>query len=135
MLRKIVAMALIPGRHRRDHRPRSNLGYAKYGQASWRWWCKQRGIDFIVFDQPLGGSKYADLTPTFQRWLIPELLLSVDDKSTRLAVVDADTMIRWDAPDIFDQADGFAAVMDPYQNWTLPSIQAFQPLFLDSLCR
>ena len=39
-------------------------------------------------------------------------------------------MIRWNAPDIFAQADGFAAVIDPHQNWTLPSIQAFRPLFL-----
>lgn len=129
MLRKIVAMPLIPGRNCRDHRIRSNLSYAKYAQASWSWWCKKRGIDFIVFDQPLGGSKFSHLAPTFQRWLIPEVLLPFCDSDTKLALVDADTMIRWDAPDVFDQADGFAAVKGEAQHWILPSIQAFQALF------
>lgn len=129
MFRKVVAMPLIPGRYGRGSRRRSGLDYAKYGRATWRWWCEQRGIDFVVFDQPLGDSKFADMPPTIQRWLIPELLIRDNDKDTRVALVDADTMIRWDAPDIFDQAEGFAAVRGRDQNWISRSIQAYQPLF------
>ena len=129
MTKKIVAMPMIPGQIRRGIQIRSGLGYAKYGEATWRWWCERHGIDFVVLDKPLGGDGYAQMPPTFQRWFAPELLICEHGTDARVALVDADTMIRWDAPDFFEEAQGFAAVRGESGAWIARSIEAFQHLF------
>jgi hypothetical protein len=128
--RKVVAMPLIPGKVKQGGaRVRWDLTHAKYSQASWKWWCERHGIDFVVFDRPLGGMGYWHMPPTIQRWFIPEILIREGGKDTRVAIVDADTMIRWDAPDIFDLSDGFAAVQGSDESWMARCIRAFQHLF------
>src|SRR6266702_4732699 len=131
MAAKVVAMPLIPARIRRAGQIRSDLSYARYSQATWKWWCAQRGIEFVVIDQPLGGAEYADMPPTIKRWFAPELLIRQGGKDTRIAVVDADTMIRWDAPDFFEETRGFAAVRGNSASWITQSIAAYQHLFPD----
>jgi hypothetical protein len=129
MTHKVVAMPLIPGQVRRGKFKRSDLHYAKYSRASWKWWCDKNGIEFIVFDQPLGGAEFADKPPTIQRWLIPDLLIREHGNGTRVALVDADTMIRWDTPDFLDMSENFSAVRGRDTPWISQSINAFQPLF------
>ena len=132
MGRKIVAMPLIPGKVKQGRsRVRWDLSHASYSQATWKWWCAQRGIDFVAFDQPLGGMGYAHMPPTIQRWFIPELLIRQHGTDTRIAIVDADTMVRWDAPDIFEEAHGFSAVRGSDASWIARCIRAFQRFFPD----
>ena len=129
--RQIVAMPLIPGRIHRGQEIRSDLSYAKYSQAAWRWWCRRHGIEFVVFDLPLGGQEFSHMPPTFQRWLIPGLLLTELDRNTVLAIVDADTMVHWDAPNFLDLRVGFTAVRGLDPGWIFRSMRAFQKLFPD----
>lgn len=49
-----------------------------------------------------------------------------------MALVDADTMIRWDAPDFFELCDrSLAAARGTNPGWIQRSMAAFQPLFPD----
>ncbi len=129
--RHIVAMPLIPGRIRRGQETRTDLSHARYSQATWRWWCRKHGIDFVVFDSPLGGFHFSHMPPTLQRWFIPGLLTSESDQDTIIAVVDADTMIRWDAPNFLERSVGFTAVRGLDPGWMFRSTRAFQHLFSD----
>src|ERR1700694_4873896 len=129
MSKKIVAMPLIPVAIKRAGGIRANLGYAKYAQATWRWWCEQHGMEFVICDEALGGNEFAQMPPTIQRWFIPELLIRKHGAGTRVAVVDADTMIRWDTPDFLAASHGFAAARGTDMRWIARSIRAFQPLF------
>jgi hypothetical protein len=127
-MRKIVAMPLIPGRIVRETRVRTDLSYARYATATWRWWCRQRGIEFVLLDRPLGGQAFVGTPPTVQRWLALELLLNEHGGDARIALVDADTMVRWDAPDFLD-GEGLCAVRALGTPWIHRSIKAYQALF------
>ena len=71
------------------------------------------------------------LPPTFQRWLAPEAIIGERGEDTVVAIVDADTMVRWDTPDFLEGARGFSAVKAVSTIWIANSIRAFQPLFPD----
>ena len=117
MTRKIVAMPAIPGGIRRGVSIRADLGYAKYAQATWRWWCKQNEIEFVLIEEPLGGHGFAHMPPTFQRWHILDRIIGEYGTDIRLAVVDADTMVRWDTPDFIGGTRGFSAVAIRHPDW------------------
>jgi hypothetical protein len=131
MRNRVVAMPLIPGHLRRAGGERPDLGYARFSRATWQWWCARHGIEFVVLDRALGDSRHAHLPPTFQRWLAPEQIIRERGEDTVVAVVDADTMIRWDTPNFLQHRPGLAAVKASNANWIARSIRAFQPLFLD----
>lgn len=129
--RRIVAMPLIRAEYQRGEGSRTDLSYSVYGRATWQWWCSQHAIEFEVLDKPAQG--FADYPPTVQRWALAATLLTEGGPGTEVAVVDADTMIRWDAPNLFEVCDtriGLGVVMDhslPY--WTHRSIVAHRSLF------
>ncbi len=127
---KVIAMPCMPGRILRGNEVRAGVDYAKYGLATWKWWCQRKGITFVLLDQPLGGEPFSDLPPTIQRWLAPEILLREYGQDARIALIDADTMVRWNAPDFFELAgDQLAAVRCRSEIWSRATIRAYQSLF------
>jgi hypothetical protein len=123
-------MIQIPGRMIRGIHVRSDISYAVFGKATWKWWCKQNGIHFVVIDKPIGGQAFYDMPPTLQRWLAPQLIFKEFGYDSQIAMVDADTMIRWDAPSLFDVAGPtFAAVQGSNASWIYRSVRAYQHLF------
>lgn len=132
MQRRVVVMALIPGGIRRPPKMRSDLSYAKYARATWEWWCRRHDADLVVVDAPPESADYATMPPTFQRWVMVERLLHERGDGAQLLLADADTMIRWDAPDIFAEARGFSAVVDTgAPAWIAASTRAFQRVYPD----
>ncbi len=130
MKTKVVAMVAIKGNLTRGAQKRSNLEYLPYARATWEWWCAQRGIEFIVVDQTEGVELLPGAPPTVQRWFAPREIIEARGPETQVAVVDADTMIRWDAPDFFDLAgEALTAVHGMSMGWAGRSIAAFQHLF------
>lgn len=130
MASKVVAMTAIRGSISRGSRARSDLSYLPYARATWEWWCRQRDIEFVLVERTACAPP--DTYPTIQRWHVPAELLGSRAPGTRIAMVDADTMVRWDAPDMFDLAeDSFAAVNAGHRGWVGRSINAFQPYFPD----
>jgi hypothetical protein len=130
MSTQIIAMTCIPGRIERGSQVRTGFDYAKYGQATWRWWCKQRGIEFVILDRPLGGEAFELMPPTIQRWLAPADLLREYGRDTRIALIDADTMIRWDAPNFLDLEEShLAAGHGKNISWIGRTISAYQKFF------
>ena len=71
-----------------------NSDYAQYGIKSWEAWCKKKGIDFMVVEEH--NEEYS-----FPIWN----KLDVYEKGKgyeKIAIVDSDTMVHWDAPNPFD---------------------------------
>jgi hypothetical protein len=126
-------MAVIPGAIRRGGIVRRSVGYHRYAAATWKWWCERNGVEFLLLDKPIGGERFCCLPPTFQRWLVPDNLVHEYGTDLEVAMVDADTMIRWDSPSPFIEASGqFSAVRDGTVRWIAHSVSSFQRFFPDA---
>ena len=83
-----------------------NSDYGKYSISSWESWCKKNDVDFMLItehDNRLG-------KPIWNKELIFE---KVGDKYDKIGIVDDDTIIRLDAPNIFEMYDDeFCGVVD-----------------------
>jgi hypothetical protein len=128
---RAVVMAAIPGQVQRGQRTRTGLGYVPYARATWEHWCREHGVLFRVLEQPLTRGALVDAPPPIQRWIAVEQLLAEAAPGSQVAVVDADTMIRWDAPDLFrEAASSLAAVRDGGDPaWICRSIAAYARFF------
>jgi len=67
--------------------------------STWKWYCERWDIQLIIANEP----KEYDFEPwgngCFEPWYDTRL---VDLEYDKLLLVDADTMIRWDSPNIFE---------------------------------
>jgi len=72
----------------------------KYCIDTWKWYAKKYNIDIIVADETLNSDFESWGHGIWERWKDYRLVNSNWDK---LLMVDADTMVRWDAPNVFEQ--------------------------------
>ena len=94
-----------------------NSNYSKYCIKTWEYWCKKNNVDLIVnktHDERFG-------RPTWNK----ELIYEIGKKYDKIGVIDSDTMIRWDTPNIFNQfTNEFCGVNDIADcNWVLNSLK------------
>lgn len=97
--------------------------YFKNGLRTWEYWCKKNNVDLVVID------KLDKHTPK-GKWMKPLVFDYV--KEGKVALVDADTMVKWDAPNFFDlyNDDEFCGVLDTDSIfWLHNSITAYQKFF------
>jgi hypothetical protein len=134
MSHNVVLLPVIPGAIQRGPAVRSDVEYARYAVATWMFWCRQHDVELVLLDRPqIEEPRDAELAPTIQRWIAVRRLLEERQPGTRIAMVDADTMVRWNAPDLFATAGvSFAAVRDWGALWIHRSIKAYQHLFPDT---
>ena len=100
-----------------------NSNYSKYCIKTWEYWCKKNNVDLIVnktHDERFG-------RPTWNK----ELIYEIGKKYDKIGVIDSDTMIRWDTPNIFNQfTNEFCGVNDIADcNWVLNSLKVYKKFF------
>tara|TARA_Y100000593_G_scaffold70077_1_gene128624 strand:+ start:1486 stop:2217 length:732 start_codon:yes stop_codon:yes gene_type:complete len=101
-----------------------NSDYDEYSIKSWKYWCDKNGVDFLLcdeHDERLG-------RPIWNKELIYKRAEGYD----KIGVVDSDTIIKWDAPNIFDKVgeDDFCGVNDIASlRWLHDSVNAYQKFF------
>ena len=103
-----------------------NNDYGQYSIKSWEYWCKRNDVDFMLItehDDRLG-------KPIWNKELV---FKNIGDKYDKIGIVDADTIIKWDAPNIFDMyEDEFCGVVDNDSYYFLyNSINAYGKFFPD----
>lgn len=100
--------------------------YARYSIKTWEYYCKKHGIDLLIIDENVGSYDY----PIWNK----ELCYKFGQGYDKIGLIDSDTMVRWDAPNIFDQIkdEGIYGVNDLCDlNWLLSSISDRQKFFPD----
>ena len=129
--RNLVLVPAIPSKYVRHRRIRSDLSYLPYSLATWRQWCQANDVQLMVADQTVGGD-LGTAPPTVQRWQIARDLLANASPEFRLAVVDADTMVRWDAPNFIQLSPGrLSAVRGGTPDWIWRSLEAYRRFLPD----
>jgi len=105
--------------------------YKQYAYNTWEWYCEKHQIELIKLTQPLMDTEL--MRPTWQRWHIFDVLQANDiNQVGRIAMVDIDTMVRWDTPNLFDivPAYMYGGVKDDLSiEWIWNSIQGYKHLF------
>jgi hypothetical protein len=98
---------------------------------TWEWWAEKNNADLIVLEDPITDVDH--MKPTWQRWYIWDMLEESGMDYERVALVDCDTMIRWDCPNIFDVAgEGFGVCVDQDNiGWVYKSIRGYKKFFPD----
>ena len=112
--------------------PHRRIRYARYSLLTWRWWCRRHGVRLHVMRRkPLD---VEGMRPTWMRYAMFDVLDRAGIQWERAAMVDADTMVRWDCPDFFHQVDtALAAVKDGCRpRWVKRSIRVYGCLFPDT---
>ena len=108
-----------------------DTSYKQFCLNTWKYWCEKNNVELFVLDEELIDAKY--MKPTWQRWYVFDILDLNNVNYNQVAMVDVDTMIRWDAPNFFELTDNkFSVVVDQDNiGWVKQSINGYKHFFKD----
>lgn len=123
MNKNIVVITSMPGE--------VDTSYQQYCFNTWKWWCKKNDVELLILDEPLSDTSF--MKPTWQRWYVFDILESNGINYNQVALVDVDTMVRWDTPNFFEMVGNkFSAVVDQDNiGWVKQSIDGYRQFFKD----
>ena len=100
-----------------------NSSYSNYSVYSWKYWCKKNNVDFMLIEE--NDSRLGK--PVWNKELVFEKVTGYD----KIGIVDSDTMIKWDAPNIFEMYDDeFCGVVDNSNlHWVYDSLKTRKETF------
>ncbi len=108
-----------------------NFNYFEYSKLSWKYWCLKNNVIFHEYTTPsiLDTNKHR---VTWQRWFDLEKELSSYNWE-KVLVIDASTIIRWDAPNMFDLSQNQISAFRSLENvnWINQGVVGYQHLFND----
>ena len=104
-----------------------------YSVKSWQKWAeKHKDIEVVEWTQPL--IPVEEMKITLQRYWVHDILAENSIDYDQVLIVDADTIIHPDCPNIFEFTDGFSAVMnDGSYEWVLRSIKGWRDALFPDL--
>ena len=104
--------------------------WMEYSKRTWQYWCKKNNVMFVAFEEP-----YTDISKHRANWQKAIHCWDIlDDRgidANNVFLVDASSMIKWDAPNIFDQIDERFVGWPDLDNlkWVHQSIEGYKPVF------
>ena len=103
--------------------------YMEWSLKTWRWWCEKHNVKLFLLEEPLCDTEL--MRPTWQRWYVYDILESNNIEYNQVALIDIDTMIHWDCPDIFKLSnDKYTAVKDDLSiEWVYNSLVGYKKFF------
>ena len=106
--------------------------YQEWALKSWTWYAKKYDLEMFILTEPLYDTEW--MRPTWQRWYVYDLLEANDIEYNQVALIDIDTMVRWDTPNIFEVAgNNYSGVKDDISlEWVSNSIWGYQKFFPDT---
>jgi len=97
--------------------------WSEYPIKTWKWWCEKNNVDFKV--QTTGDDRFKN--PKWNKLLITDVGKEYD----KVGIIDNDTMIKWDTPNIFELYDDEFCGVPDYCNlkWLLDSLTVYKVFF------
>lgn len=111
-------------------KPGRNSPY-EYSVASWKQYCKRHDLKFLMLDQRIQDEQY--MNANWHKIFVFKLLEANEIPYDKILIVDGDTIVHPDAPNIFDVcSDGFCAVHnDGSYDWLLRSMEIYSKFLFD----
>ena len=109
----------------KDKKRETRSGPYKYSIESWRNWADKNNCDLVLFDTPV--CDINQMTITWQRYYVLEILKNSNIKYNQVLLVDADTIVHPECPNFFELTEGkFSAVHNEGSyDWVLRSIENY----------
>jgi hypothetical protein len=108
------------------------IDYSTYALKTWNYWCKKNSVELVMLETPLIDTSL--MKATWQRWYALDILQGNDIEFDQVALIDIDTMIKWDAPNFFEETGHqFSACIDNDNvGWVIDSINGYQKFWPDT---
>ena len=101
-----------------------------YSKQSWKYWCNKHNVKLVTFEEPYSNISIhrANWQKAVHCW---DILDEQNIKVNNVFLVDASSMIHWNAPNIFDQIDERMVAWNDLDNlrWVYDSIEGYKPFF------
>ena len=107
------------------------MAYQEWSLKTWSYYAKKHDCKLVVLQDPLQDVEV--MRPTWQRWYAYEILEQSGIEYDQVALIDIDTMVRWDTPNIFELSEGrYTGVIDDLSiEWLFNSINGYKEYFPD----
>tara|TARA_R110000744_G_scaffold166463_1_gene283651 strand:+ start:1059 stop:1847 length:789 start_codon:yes stop_codon:yes gene_type:complete len=103
--------------------------YFQYSKNCWEYWCKKNNIIFYEYNTPLSEKNGT----TWTRWFdVFPYLENENIDFDKICVVDGSTMIKWDAPNFFDECpNNKLTIFRALENlkWVYEGVQGYKNIF------
>ena len=103
--------------------------YMEWSLKTWRWWCEKNNAQLVLLEEPLCDTEL--MRPTWQRWYVYDILEANNIEYNQVALIDIDTMVHWNCPDIFKLSNNkYTAVKDDLSiEWVYNSLVGYKKFF------
>ena len=105
--------------------------WMEISKKAWKYWCDKNGYQLVIYDKP----SISDLDKyrvTVQRWFdIHDFLDEKGIEYSKVLMVDACSIPKWDCPDFFKLAgDNICGVIElDNLKWVYESVQGYKDIF------
>jgi len=103
--------------------------YVEWALNTWKHYAKRHNCEIFILEEALHDTEW--MRPTWQRWYVYDLLKANNIAYNQVALIDVDTMVKWDAPDIFELSENnYSGVRDDVSvGWNCNSIDGYKRFF------
>ena len=103
--------------------------YKKWALLSWQYYAKKYNMELFILEDPLIDTEV--MRPTWQRWYVHEILKHNNIEYNQVAMIDIDTIVHWNCPDIFKVSENrYSGVKDDISlEWINNSIDGYKQAF------
>jgi len=101
-----------------------------YSKQTWQYWCNKNNVELVTFEEP-----YTDINIHRANWQKAIHCWDILDERgidpENVFLVDASSMVHWNAPNIFDQIDHRLVAWNDLDNlkWVYDSIEGYKNFF------
>ncbi len=129
MKKNVVFLACV--KNPNHHEKYGGWEWMEYSKKTWEHYCNRHDCELIIYDTP-SESDMARFRVTWQRWF--DVFDQVENRVPnydKIFMIDASSMVRWDAPNIFDLVDDRFTAWRDMDNlrWTYESVEGYKQFF------
>jgi len=110
-----------------------NFEYLDVSRKSWKYWCEKNNVQFFEYNNPADQDTGKNRV-TWQRWFdVFDQLEESSIEYSKIALVDASSIIRWDTPNFFKEVKDNPVAFRSLENikWIYEGVRGYSKLFDD----
>jgi len=102
--------------------------FSQYSIPTWEYWCKKNNVDFKLVTE-------SDKRVEMPIWNKEFIFEHIGDEYDKIGLIDADVMIKWDSPNIFEMYDDeFCGVLETSNlAWVHNSLNVYGDMFFSDI--